>query len=346
VNIGTKFGALSMLLVILASACHAQNFAVGADVSFLRQAEQQGTVFKDSGKPEPGLEILKGHGYNWVRLRLFNSPTELPNNLEYTIALAKDAKKLGFKFLLDYHYSDTWADPAHQALPKAWGDKSHAELVKAVFEYTRDTMAAFRDAGVPPDMVQVGNEVTAGIMWPDGRLPDNWGHFADLVKAAIKGVEAGRGGGARPTIMIHIDRGGDLSGTKYFLDNLSRYGVHYDVIGQSYYPWWHGSPNDLRLNLKFMAERYKKDIILVETAYNWQPGNYIDRAGPCPETPEGQRRFLQEIANIVRGTPNGHGKGIFWWEPAVTGTLAGRGYFDEQHNALPVLTVFDKAAPR
>jgi len=113
---------------------------VGADVSFLGQAEQQGTIFKDSGTGKAGLEILKAHGYNWVRLRLFHTPVELPNNLDYTIALAKNVKRLGFKFLLDYHYADDWADPGKQPLPNAWQGKSHAELVTAVFAYTRDTV--------------------------------------------------------------------------------------------------------------------------------------------------------------------------------------------------------------
>ncbi len=319
-----------------------QDYAVGADVSFLRQAEQQGVVFKDAGVAKPGLEILQAHGYNWVRLRLFHTPTELPNNLDYTIALAKSAKKIGFKFLLDYHYSDTWADPGHQPTPKSWEGKSHTELVKAVFEYTRDTIAAFRDAGVLPDMVQVGNEITNGMMWPDGKLPENWDEFAQLVYAGINGVDAGRGNNPRPRIMIHIDRGADIKGTKAFLDKLNSYEIPYDVIGQSYYPWWHGSLNDLRRNLEFMAAEYQKDIIVVEAAYNWQPGNYVNKPAPFPESPEGQRAFLDEVNRVVMETPNGRGKGIFWWEPAVTGQLTIRGFFDEQHNALPVITVFER----
>jgi lysophospholipase L1-like esterase len=214
------------------SLAPASDYAFGADLSFLKQAEDRGGVFKDSGEAKPGLQIFKDHGYNWVRLRLFHTPTRLPNTQEYTIALAKDAKKLGFRFLLDFHYSDTWADPAKQFLPKAWEGKSHAELVQAVFEYTRDTIAAFRQASVLPDMVQPGNEIIHGLLWPDGKLPEHWDNFAELVKAGIRGVEAGRGEGPRPRIMIHIDGGGDLKGTKWFFDKLSSYDVAYDVIGQ------------------------------------------------------------------------------------------------------------------
>jgi arabinogalactan endo-1,4-beta-galactosidase len=333
---------LGALLATMAGSARGQDYAVGADVSFLAQAEHDGVVFKDNGVATPGLQILRNHGYGWVRLRLFHTPNELPNNLEYTIALAKDAKKLGFKFLLDYHYADDWADPGKQPIPKAWQGKSHKELVQAVFEYTRDTIAAFRDAGVLPDMVQVGNEITNGMMWPDGKLPENWDNFAQLVYAGINGVDAGRGNGPRPKIMIHIDRGGDVKGTKLFLDKLNSYDVPYDIIGQSYYPWWHGSLNDLRSNLEFMAARYQKDIIVVETAYNWRPGNYVNKPAPFPESPEGQRAFLDELNRVVMATPNGRGKGVFWWEPAVKGELTIRGFFDDHDNALPVVTVFDR----
>jgi len=224
----------------------------------------------------------------------------------------------------------------------AWEGLSHAQLTKAVFEYTRDTIAAFRQAGALPDMVQIGNEVINGMLWPDGRLPENWDNFAELVKAGIAGVEVGKGDAQRPRIMIHIDRGADRVRTKYFFDKLNTYNVSYDVLGQSYYTWWHGSLNDLRDNLVFMALEYKKEIIVVEAAYNWRPSEYKDRPGPFPETPEGQREFLEEVNRVVQETPNGLGRGVFWWEPAVTGPLTSRGFFDESGNALPVITVFDK----
>jgi arabinogalactan endo-1,4-beta-galactosidase len=333
---------LSLLLLSQARSLGAAEYAVGADLSFLKQAEDGGKIFKDNGEPKPGLVIFKDHGYNWIRLRLFHTPSELPNNLEYTIALAKAAKKLGFHFLLDYHYSDTWADPGKQFTPKAWEGMTHAQLVKAVFEYTKQTIMAFRNAGVLPDMVQIGNEIINGMIWPDGRLPGNWDNFADLVKAGIAGVEAGKGEDPRPRIMIHIDRGGDKIRTKGFFDKLNSYHVNYDVIGQSYYPWWHGSLNDLRENMTFMAKEYKKDIIVVEAAYNWMPAEYKKQPGPFPETPEGQKQFLEEVNRVVQETPDGLGKGVFWWEPAVTGPLGSRGFFDEKGNALPVITVFDK----
>lgn len=329
------------------SRARAEEYAVGADVSFLPQAEKSGIVFKDGGHAKPGLMIFKDHGYNWIRLRLFHTPTQLPNDLNYTIAAAKDAKQLGFKVLLDFHYSDTWADPQKQFLPKAWESLSHEELVQAVFDYTRDTIAAFRSAGVQLDMVQIGNEVIGGMMWPDGRLPQNWDHFADLLKAGIRGVEAGAGDGPRPQIMVHIDRGGDKRRTKDFYNKCKEHDVQFDVIGQSYYPWWHGTISDLRENLAFMANEYDKDIIVVEAAYNWRPAEYRDHPGPFPESPQGQKEFLEQVNRAVLETPHNRGKGVFWWEPAVQpGGIASRGMFDNDGNALPVITVFDRPEAR
>jgi len=304
--------------------------------------------FKDGGVEKPGLQIFRDHGYNWIRLRLFHTPSTqarpLPNDLDYTIALARDAQAHGMKFLLNYHYSDTWADPAKQFLPKAWEGLDHAALVAAVHDYTRDTIAAFREAGVMPAMVQIGNEVTPGMLWPDGKLPENWDNFAELIKAGIAGVDAGRGDAPRPRIMIQIEKSGNWEKTKWFFDNLLQRGVEFDVIGQSYYPWWHGSLLELRDCLHATAKTYGKEIILVEVAYNWRPAEYTEEPAPFPETPQGQREFLEEVNRIVLEIPNGLGKGIFWWEPAVPPTtrIASRGTFDEEGNALPVITVFDK----
>jgi len=334
-------GCFICFFLMISNTSHAQQYAIGADLSFLKQAEDNGFAFKENGEAKPGLLIFKDHGYNWIRLRLFHTPTRLPNNLEYTIALAKEAKKEGFKFLLDYHYSDTWADPGKQFIPKAWEEKTHDELVEAVFEYTRSTMVAFRDSGAFPDMVQVGNEISNGMLWPDGKLPDNWDHFAELVQAGISGVYASCGNNPCPEIMIHIDKGGNRKFTEYFFDKLNSYGIDYDVIGQSYYPWWHGSLLDLRECLNFTAKEYGKDIIVVEAAYNWKPREYINKNAPFPETPEGQKAFLEEVNRIVLGLPDNRGMGVFWWEPAVS-RGGSRSFFDDEGNVLPVIQVFDK----
>jgi arabinogalactan endo-1,4-beta-galactosidase len=343
----TVFAAALAFLIVEHSAW-ASEFAFGADLSFLKQAEDRGVVFKD-GIPQsgtvPGLQLFRNHGYNWVRLRLFVEPVgeRLPNDLAYTLTMAKDAKKLGYKFLLDLHYASSWADPARQPTPDQWKNLTYKQRVRAVFEYTRDTLTKFRDAGALPDMVQIGNEVRTGMLWPDGKLPDHWDHFADYLRAGVKGVDAACGKGPRPKIMIHFDQGGSIPKTKYFFDKLNGCKIRYDVIGFSYYPWWHGNIEDLRENLAFAADRYGKDVYVVETAYYWKPSRYFREVpGPFPETPEGQRDFLDEVTRTVMGVPDGHGQGVFWWEPAVAGGLSSRGFFDNDGNALPVITVFDK----
>lgn len=339
--------ALLLVAMALAAPLRAQSNSsriVGADVSFLRQMEQQGVAFHDNGAVKPGLQILKEHGYNWVRLRIFVHPATLPNDLACTLASAKDAKARGFKLLLDFHYADDWADPGHEPTPAAWKSLDHAHLTKAVFAYTRDTIRALRKGGAMPDMVQVGNEVTNGMLWPDGKLPDQWDHFAELVSAGIRGVNAGRGHAHRPRIMIHIDQGGNPEKTQWFFDNLQARGVAFDVIGQSYYPWWQGSLDDLRRNLQFMSTRYQKDIVIAETAYDWRGGErFGSRKQEFAETPEGQREFLQALAKVAFETPGSRCIGLFWWEPMARGAIAKRGLFDDDHRALPAMDVFDPA---
>lgn len=338
---------LFIVLCWISISTYAQDYMIGADLSFLKDAEDKGFVFKDDGVEKPGLEIFKNHGYNWIRLRLFNSPEggqwQLPNNLEYTIELAKEAKALGYKFLLDYHYSDTWADPQKQFKPKAWEGLAQKDLEKAVYDYTLETMLAFKNAGVYPDMVQVGNEISNGMIWPNGKLPDNWDNFAALLQSGINGVKASCETDKCPKIIIHIDKGGDKEFTKYFYNKIASYGIEFDVIGQSYYPWWHGNLLDLRECLNFTALEYDKDIVLVEVAYNFKPQEYKDKPGPFPETPEGQKAFLEQVNEIILNIPNNRGIGIFWWEAAAPGRgFSSRTMFDEDGNSQPVINIFDK----
>lgn len=329
--------------MLLVQSVDAQNYAIGADLSFLKQAEDNGFVFKEDGQGKPGLQLFQDHGYNWIRLRVFHTPTRLPNSLEYTIALAKEAKHMGYNFLLDYHYSDTWADPGKQYLPKAWEGISQEALVDSVFNYTRTTMIAFREAGAFPDMVQVGNEINNGMLWPNGKLPDNWDSFAQLLQAGINGVYASCGNNPCPKIMIHIAKGGDKKFTEYYFDKIRNYGIDYDIIGQSYYPWWHGTLLDLRECLNYAAKEYEKDVVVVEAAYNFAAAEYKDKSAPFPETPEGQKEFLDEVHRIVLAVPDNRGGGIFWWEPAVEHkAFATRTFFDSEGNVQPVIEVFDK----
>jgi len=340
-SLAPRIAAVSLLL---APNALPSEYAIGADVSFLKQAEDRGVAFRDEGQRKPGLEILRSHGFNWIRLRLFVNPDRLPNDLDYTIALAKDAKRRGFRFLLDYHYSDTWADPGKQYTPADWVELSHEERVAKVRDYTRGTIERFREAGALPDMVQIGNEIRPGMLWPDGRLPRNWDNFADYFRAGVEGVRQGHGDGPMPQIMLHYDQGADREGLKGFLERFNRYEIPVDVIGVSYYPWWHGSLLQLREGLFYLAQEQEMDVIVVETAYHWRPnGETRDlQPMPFPETPEGQRQFLEALNELVLSVPGGRGKGIFWWEPMVEGRhLRSRGCFDDDHEALPVLQTFD-----
>lgn len=333
-----------LIILVCAGTTFSQEYHISADLFFLKDAEDRGHVFKDDGEQKPGLQIFKDHGYNWIRLRIFHTPDVLPNDLDYTISLAKKAKELGYKFLLDFHYSDTWADPQKQFLPKAWEGLSHKELCDSVYDYTRKTIIAFAEAGVMPDMVQNGNEIINGMLWPDGKLPENWDNFAALVSAGIEGVKDGCDDHPCPKIMVQIDQGGHRERTQYFYDKFLNYGIDFDYIGQSYYPWWHGSLLDLRENMYFMAKTYKKPIILVEIAYCSQPTEYINKPAPFAESPEGQKAFLEEVNRIVLNTPDHLGAGIFWWEAATYSKrgIGTRDMFDESGNALPVINVFDK----
>ena len=284
-----------------------------ADISIQTRQEEDEVVYNEYGVPEDAVIILKNHDFNWIRIRLFHTPN-LSNDgasmdLAYVTELAARVKADGFKFLLNFHYSDTWADPGHQTKPVAWQTLSYSELVDAVHDYTRDVIEYLRLNNAMPDMVQIGNEIRCGMLWPDGNIcggGGSWSNLADLINAGIAGVDAGRGAEPMPEIMIHIDRGGDQSSTEWFFDNLLTQGVEFDVIGQSFYPKWHGTLDDLTANLNFMAANYSQDIIVAETA------EYYTSDGA---TPESQKAFLEELIERVQATPNGKGRGICYWEP-------------------------------
>ncbi|MBS1709697.1 MAG: glycosyl hydrolase 53 family protein [Armatimonadetes bacterium] len=321
-----------------------QDFAYGADLSFARHHESQGRVFYDGDKAKPVLQIYRDHGHNWIRLRAFVEPVKdgLPNGLDYTIAMAKDAKRLGFKFLLDFHYSQTWADPGHQPCPDAWLPLTDQERTQKVQSYTAETVAAFRQAGVLPEMVQVGNEVRVGMMWPSGKLPAHWDTFAGYVKAGIAGVREGAGKGRQPRIMVHYDNGADWKGAEQFWDKLFSYGITLDVVGYSYYPWWHGTLAQMKECFDGTARKYGKEVWAVETAYHMAASPETrGQKMPFPETPEGQASFLRSVAQAVKEVPGGLGTGVFWWEPTLA-EISTRGCFDPKGKALPAVYAFEK----
>jgi len=322
-------------------------YAFGVDVSFVKSRVERGREYRDANDVKHPLAIFRDHGYNWGRVHLCNAPVRrLPQTLDYVIASGQALKQHGMKFHLDLMFSNGWANPTMQPTPSLWEDMPHEQRVTAVYEFCRDALTALRDANAMPDMVQVGNEIGNGFLWPDGRLypeqdkPSHWSNVADYLKAGVKGIR--EAAGDKPIeIMIHVDHGGDVSLTRGFFDQMKERGVEYDVIGLSFYPWSHGTLLDLRDTLRATALRFKKPIILVETGYHFRPSrSFTEVRPPFPETPEGQRQWLETVNDIVINTPNGLGRGVFWWEPM----MRGRGYFDADGNALPIIHAFEKYA--
>lgn len=356
--------ALALLTIAAGTGCSntkssdkAEEFMIGGDFSILKKMEDTGGVYKYKGEAVDALELFKANGYNYGRVRLFHSPNmEGPvcNSLDYTIALSKKIREADMKLLLNFHYSDTWADPQKQYKPKAWEGLSFEVLTDSVYQYSYQVIKAMEAAGVLPDMVQVGNEITPGMIWPDGKIwkdsIEDWSSFTTLLKAGINGVKAAYGEREVP-IMIHIDRGGDKEETEYFFKKMAEYGIEYDLIGLSYYPWWHGTFADLEENLRWLSDNYDEDIVIVETAYYAnghypEPGEWVLDVQPYPPTEDGQFRFLTDLDSIVRQYPQV--KGIFYWKPDGLYVpeskvwFIGRSLFDREGNALKGISAFNK----
>lgn len=301
----------------------------GMDLSFVDEIEREGGAYYEDVLRRDVLDILEDSGVNSIRLRLWNEPAGGYCDLARTVEMGKRIKARGLHFLLDFHYSDRWADPANQWKPQAWEGLSLGELCEVVHRYTAYVLETLGAAGAMPDMVQVGNEITPGMLWGDGRVDGEydtdaqWEAFVALVKA---GVTAVREKAPDAKVMIHIDRGGDWASTSKFFGRFRRHAVSYDVIGQSFYPWWHGTLDDLRENLARTARAFGKPICVVETAYPWtlEPVDgrpfIVEREEQLhagyPATVEGQAAYVRDLLEIVRGVPDGLGAGFHWWEPA------------------------------
>ena len=338
---------------VYASPPSAARLIRGADISTLRALEAAGKSFSDAAGTRPAEQILADHGLNLVRLRLWVQPPNEFNGLADVAAMARRIKQAHMQFLLDLHYSDFWADPGHQDTPAAWQGQDLATLAITVHDYTQTIVSTLTKQGTPPDIVQIGNEVTAGMLWPVGQLypagaPQRWVEFTTLLKAGIAGARDGAAPGRAPQIMIHIDRGGDLGSTQWFYDHMRDYSVDYDLIGLSYYPYWHGSLSDVRHNFDNTAVRYGKPIVLVETAYAWTfddqdgypniIGQWYISPPEYPVTPEGQAIFIRDLLSVVARTPNNLGLGVVYWEPAW---IPGVGWKPGEGNAWDNQTLFD-----
>jgi arabinogalactan endo-1,4-beta-galactosidase len=303
---------------------------LGADISYVNEVEDNGGVFFDNGNAIDPLEILKNHGANIVRVRLWHTPTWTQySTLADVQRTLRRAKALDMAVLLDFHYSDTWADPAKQIIPAAWSQLSDLpSLEKAMFDYTLNVLLELHHYGLMPDFVQVGNEINTEILMPahyDG-APINWQRNAPLINAGIKAVrEAGYKSGTQPRVMLHIAQPENI--VAWFDAALAAGVTDFDVIGMSYYPKW--STYSIEQAVQTMGtarERYGKEVMLVETAYPWtlRPGRADSRllgedavTPHYPATPQGQRQFL---IDLTQTTIENGGIGVVYWEPAWIST--------------------------
>jgi len=275
---------------------------IGADISWLPEMEAEGRQFFDHGVEKDGITLLRDRGFNYVRLRIFVNPENEDGyspgagfcSLPHTLEMAQRVKDAGMGILLDFHYSDYWADPQKQFKPKAWEGLDFETLQDSVRTYTIRVIQALHDQGTPPDMVQVGNEINHGMIWPEGHI-SNLDQLAKLLIAGVEGVEAVD---PEVPIMMHVALGGQNKEAIFWFDNMIARGVRFDIIGLSYYPRWHGTLDDLKFNLNDLLQHYNKPLNVVE---------YTD--------------YKREVHDIVFGLPNDMGKGAAIWEPLRWGEL-------------------------
>lgn len=337
------------------------SFMSGADISYLEQLEKQGVLYREDGIAGDLLSILSRNGINTIRLRLWHTPENGLNDLESTVAMAKRIKLAGLKLFLDFHYSDTWADPGKQTKPAAWQGLSFDALRDSVNAYTRHVMMALQEADAMPGYVQIGNEISQGLLWDEGRVGGSfngsmqWQQLGILLQGAIDAVHEVAGEEEIYTI-IHTDRGGDVAGATWFFDNLSAQQVNFDFIGLSYYPWWHGSLDEMQNTINTVVAKYGKPVIIAETAYPWTL-QWFDNTNNLVGSPEhllpgydelpgAQYLFLRDLISIVRDAPDGLGAGVSYWAPenisvpGVGSVWENVTLFDDQGELLPGINAF------
>jgi arabinogalactan endo-1,4-beta-galactosidase len=354
---GSALGAAMAVLALMGCASHegtsgsvkkgaTQQFYLGADISGLTQIEQDGGIYMDGDKPGDPLAIFMKNGWTCFRLRIWVDPRNGVNGLEYTAKLAKRIKDAGATFMLDFHYSDWWADPQKQNKPAAWAKLDFDALAKQTETYTANVIKTLKDTGATPEFVQIGNEIVGGLLWPDAQVkvpvstvkvydgdvqvikpPEpydddkQWDRLIRVLKAASAGVRSATTPADHVRIIVHIDCGGDWPVTKWYFDHLAAAHVDYDIIGQSYYPDYHGTLQNLRDTTRATIRQYGKDVMVVETAYDTRGQPRSARAAKNQVwtlTPEGQKQFLEDEIRTVKEACEGRMTGVIYWEPEGT----------------------------
>ena len=311
-----RFVVTSVLVSILFSCSASKNvqataknsFSKGADVGWLPQMEATGYKFYDTdGIEKDCLQLLKDRGMNTIRLRVWVNPNDDKASghcsKEETVVMALRAQQMGMRIMIDFHYSDSWADPAKQFKPKAWENHTFSELMTDVYDHTFDVLTALKAVGVTPEWVQVGNEIPGGMLWPEGSTK-NWSQLAQLLN---KGYEATKAIDAKIKVIVHVDEGNNNEKFRWFFDNATANNVKYDVIGLSYYPFWIKKDYtetiaDLAYNLNDMVARYNKEVMIVEV-------------GGIDEEVQNTKELLAATIKAVRAVPNNKGLGVLYWEP-------------------------------
>lgn len=288
----------------------AQDFAKGADISWLPQMEATGyTFYNDKGVKQDCFQILKDHGINTIRLRTWVNPSSDKVSghcsKEETVAMAQRASKWGMRVMIDFHYSDTWADPGKQKKPAAWEGHTFPQLLTDVHDYTAEVMTALKASGITPEWVQVGNETASGMIYPEGST-SNWSGLAQLIN---KGYEAIKSVSPTSKVILHVDQGNNNARFRAWFDSARVHQAKYDVIGLSYYPYWlEGNPDytlsiaDLGRNMNDIAARYGKEVMLVEV-------------GGEDTTVQNTYDMLVAVQKQAKAVPDRKGLGVIYWEP-------------------------------
>ncbi|MFC5908934.1 glycoside hydrolase family 53 protein [Streptacidiphilus monticola] len=304
----------------------------GVDLSSLPKSEALGGVYRHpDGRRGDAVRILAEAGVTHARAKVWVDPADGWNTKRQLLPLARRLHRAGIRLLVDFHYSDTWADPGKQFKPAAWAGYDLDGLKRAVFDHTADVLGSLARQGTPAAMAQIGNELNGGMLWPDG----DWNHWSQLADLLKSGVSAARSVSPRTRIVLHLANGGDNGLYRWWFDNAVRYEVPFDVIGASYYPYWHGPLSGLAANLADVSARYGKDVLVAETGYPFRLdsedalANMVDSADELvagfPATPEGQAAWVRTLAETVAAVPGGRGLGLCYWEGTWT-AVPGNGW--------------------